>query len=330
MPKTVECCSPLYKLDPVYDKRFLRVGGRWRNSLVSEGAKKPFILPDNHQVVTLIVEYYHDLSGQSGLEHVLAMLKERFWIISARVLIKSVIKRCFDCKKRQAPVGEQMMADFPVDRVTAGKPPFTNVGIDCFGPFTAKKGRSNVKRYGVIFTCLAIRTVHIEVANSLDTDSFLNALRRFVARRGQPEEIRSDNGTNFVSGNQELRRAIKAWNQGKINGFLIQRNVMWVFNPPKAPHHGGVWERCIRTVRKVLNALMKEQVLDDERLTTHCEQSADHESLGRPQGSGSPYTQPPLIPSKCPSFHPVYLRMTTFTYCTSAMEASPIPGGYLL
>lgn len=89
-----------------------------------------------------------------------------------------------------------------------------------------------------------------------------------MARRGQPEEIRSDNGTNFVGGNQELRRAIKAWNQDKINGFLTQRNVKWVLNPPKASHHGGVWERCIRTVRKVLNALMKEQVLDDERLTT--------------------------------------------------------------
>ena len=130
MPKTVKCSSPLYKLDPVYDKHVLRgVGGRLRNSLVSEGAKHPLILPGNHHVVTLIVEYYHDLSGHSGLEHVLAMLRERIWIIRAWVLINGVIKRCFDCK-RQAPVGKQMMADLPADLVTAGKPPYTNVGID--------------------------------------------------------------------------------------------------------------------------------------------------------------------------------------------------------
>jgi hypothetical protein len=169
---------------------------------------------------------------------------------------------------------KQKMADLPKDRVTPGKPPFTNVGVDCFGPFTVKRGR-HVKRYGVLFTCLAIRAVHIEIANNLDTDSFINALRRFVARRGQPEEIRSDNGTNFVGGNRELWESINLWNQEKINQFLTQRNVKWTFNPPKASHHGGVWEHCIRTVRKVLNAIMTEQVLDDERLyTLMCEGEA--------------------------------------------------------
>ncbi|XP_028405230.1 uncharacterized protein LOC114527733 [Dendronephthya gigantea] len=224
LPKQIKRSSQLYRLDPVYDKRVLRVGGQLRNCSVPEGAKHPLILPGNHHVVTLIIPFYHDLSGHCGLEYVLSVLRERFWIIRARVLIKSVLNRCFDCKKRQAPVGEQKMADLPTDRVTAGKPPFTNVGVDCFGPFMVKLGRSHAKRYGVLFTCLTI-AVHIEVANSLDTDSFLNAFRRFVARRGLPEEIRSDNGTNFVSGNHELRKAIKAWNQEKINGFLLQRSV---------------------------------------------------------------------------------------------------------
>ena len=100
--------------------------------------------------------------------------------------------------------------------------------------------------------------------------------RRGEARRGQPEDIRSDKGTNFVGANHKLRKTIKTWNQDKINGFLVQRNVRWTFNPPKASHHGGVWERCIRTVRKVLNALTKDQELDDERLTTlMCEVEAN-------------------------------------------------------
>ena len=135
-------------------------------------------------------------------------------------------------------------------------------------PFLIRRGRTEVKRYGVLYTCLVVRAVHIEVAHNLDTDSFLNSFRRFVARRGSPELIRSDNGGNFVSGERELNRSIKEWNQEKIADFLLQKNVQWAFNPPCGSHHGGPWERCIRTVRKVLNALVREQVLDDEGLST--------------------------------------------------------------
>ena len=74
-------------------------------------------------------------------------------------------------------------------------------------------------------------------------------MQRFIARRGQPEEVRSDNGRNFVRGEKELREVIKGWNQHMIGEFLLQQNVKWTFNPPGGSHHGGVWERCIRTVR---------------------------------------------------------------------------------
>ena len=124
------------------------------------------------------------------------------------------------------------MADLPSDRVTPDKSAFTKVGVDCFGPFINKRGRHHVKRYGVLFTCLSIRTVHIEVIESLDTSSFIQALRRFMARRGYPEIMRSDNGTNFVSGEKELRNKIESWNQQKVHEFLLQRRVKWIFNPP--------------------------------------------------------------------------------------------------
>lgn len=163
---------------------------------------------------------------------------------------------------------QQKMASLPENRITPCKPPFTYVGVDCFGPFTVRRGRSNVKRYGVLFTCLVVRAIHIEVAHSLDTESFINALRRFVARRGKPEEVRSDNGGNFVKGERELREAVDAWNQKMIYESLLQRNIKWIFNPPASSHQGGVWERCIRTVRKVMTALAKEQVMDDEGLNT--------------------------------------------------------------
>lgn len=125
-----------------------------------------------------------------------------------------------------------------------------------------------LKRYGVLFTCLAVRAVHIEVANSLDTESFIHALRRFIARRGQPQCIRSDNGSNFVIGEKELREAIQVRNQQKIHEFLLAKGIEWVLNPPAASHHGGVWERCIRKTCKVMKALLQDQPLDDEGLRT--------------------------------------------------------------
>lgn len=134
---------------------------------------------------------------------------------------------------------------------------------------------SVVKRYGVIFTCLAIRAVHIEVASSLDTDSFINALRRFIARRGQVKELRSDNGTNFVGAQRELKEAIESWNQIQIHNTLLQRGIKWIFNPPTGSHNGGVWERLLRSVRKVLSATLNTQNLDEEGLhTVLCEAEA--------------------------------------------------------
>ena len=123
-----------------------------------------------------------------------------------------------------------------------------------------------MKRYGVIYTCLTVRAVHIEVAHSLDTDSFINSLRRFTARRGPPKEIRTDNGTNFVGGERELREAIQSFNQKTIHEALLQRNIKWTFNPPAGSHHGGVWERCIRSARQILYALLKEQTIHDKTL----------------------------------------------------------------
>ena len=163
---------------------------------------------------------------------------------------------------------EQKMAGLPADRVAAEKPPFSHVGVDCFGPYMVKQGRSVVKRYGCIFTCLVMRAIHIEILHSLNTDSFLNALQRFISRRGQPEIIRSDNGTNFIGAERELREGLRRWNQEQIHNNLLQQGINWKFNPPTASHMGGCWERQIRTTKKVLNSVVKQQTLNDEGLLT--------------------------------------------------------------
>jgi len=131
---------------------------------------------------------------------------------------------------------EQKMADLPKQRIVPDLPPCTNVGVDYFGPVEIKKGRTICKRYGVIFTCMACRAVHLEVANSLETDACINALRQFISRRGQVAHITSDNGTNFVGAERELREAVAALNHEQIQGALIPAGVEWSFNPPTGSH----------------------------------------------------------------------------------------------
>ena len=126
------------------------------------------------------------------------------------------------------------MADLPLQGITPGQPPFTFIGVDLFGPFLVKKGRSVTKWYGVLFTCPVSRAIHIEVAHSLDTDSFINLLRRLISRRGTPEEIRSDNGMNFKSGNREISDAIRQWNLNQLHGFFLQHEIRWHFNSLRA------------------------------------------------------------------------------------------------
>ncbi|XP_073230045.1 uncharacterized protein [Porites lutea] len=294
----VKKSSSIANLDPELRDGLLCVGGRLRHAPIEQEQRHPVILPKKHHVVDLIVRHYHLLSGHSGQEYVLSLIRKSYWIIKGRVAVRRVVNRCFSCRRRQAPFKTQKMADLPADRVTPNKPPFSFVGVDCFSPFWVKRARSQVKRYGVLYTCLATRAIHLEVAQSMDTDSFLNSMRRFIARRGVPEVMRSDNGSNFVGGCKELREAISGWNKSQIHEFLLQRNVKWLFNPPSGSHFGGVWERCIRTVRKILVALMKEQPLDDEGLTTlMCEV----ESIvnGRPitKSSDDPSDSEALTPS---------------------------------
>jgi hypothetical protein len=124
------------------------------------------------------------------------------------------------------------------------------------------------------------------------------ALRRFVARRGQVKRIYSDNGTNLRGGERELRVAISQWNQEQINNVLLQKEIEWYFSPPSASHFGGTWERCIRTIRKILNAISNEQQLDDESFQTLL---IEVEAIinGRPltKSSESPNDEEPLTPN---------------------------------
>ena len=130
------------------------------------------------------------------------------------------------------------MADLPRERLQERVFPFSNTGVDYFGPFEVKFMRKTMKRWCGLFTCLTTRAVHIEVVPSLEAETCLTAITRFIARRGKPATILSNNGTNFVGAAREMRDCINAWNQSDIETSLAQKDIKWKFNPPGAPHFG--------------------------------------------------------------------------------------------
>ena len=160
------------------------------------------------------------------------------------------------------------MAPLPEDRVEA-TPSFTYCGVDCFGPFYVRHKRSDIPRYDVIFTCLMSKVIHLEVADTMDTSSFINALRRFIAIRGPIRQLRCDRVTNFVRAKNELAREYEAMDQNKIKQYLQDHNCDYFgfkFNVPHVSHMSGVGERLIRTVKSVLQPMLIKSGshLDDE------------------------------------------------------------------
>ena len=263
---SVKCSSNLSKLMPRLKDNLLRVGGRITHGIFDDKFKHPFIIPHDHPIATLIIRDEHDVA-HLGREWVLSIVRRRYWIIRARNIMNKVSRDCLTCKKKFAKPMQQKMADLPLERLDWQHPPFFYVGVDCFGPFSVNYGRSSVKRYGCIFTCMSSRAVHLEKLNGLDADSFMNCLRRFIARRGLPAKMFSDNGTNLVYACKEAKSFFD------VRDVVHKKGIEWCFNPPTASHMGGVWERMIRTTRKVLNGLLKFNVrfTDDMLETLLCE-----------------------------------------------------------
>ena len=134
----------------------------------------------------LVICHYDLRCSHSGLEHTLSMIREKYWIVQVRVSLHQVLNGFFHCKWMRASVGQQKMANLHGRTEFA---PLNLPSVNCFGPLLVCRGQSTVKRYGVLFTCLAVRALHIKVSHGLDTNSFIYALRRFIVRRGQPQCI---------------------------------------------------------------------------------------------------------------------------------------------
>ena len=266
----IASASRLLPLSPQLDHDgMLRVGGRLGRAPLPDETRHPRILPRASRVTSLLITATHEGLMHAGADHVLNELRQKYWIPRARETVKKTLHGCVVCRRRRAKPCQPRMADLPEARFDTSRC-FSSVGIDFFGPLVTKTGRhgSQQKRYCLLITCLTTRAVHLEVAQSLCTDSFLMALRRFIARRRKPEVVYSDNGTNLRAGERELRLLIQEWNQQAISDQLAQADIIWRFNPPAAPRMGGVWERMVGTVKRALRTVLGRLMVTDEVLQT--------------------------------------------------------------
>ncbi|XP_052799499.1 uncharacterized protein LOC128231119 [Mya arenaria] len=253
--------SQIRNLSPYLDKDgILRVGGRLNNSQLNSTVKTPIIIP-RHHLSMLLVRHFHEKTCHQGRQLTEGAVRNGgFWILGSKRQVASCIHNCLQCRRSRTKLETPRMADLPSDRLNP-TPPFTNVGIDVFGPWQittrrTRGGQANSKRWALMFTCLVVRAVHIELLEEMTSSCFINALRRFCALRGEVKMIRSDCGTNFVGSTADLEANVINVENKPLKDYLVDSGINWVFNPPHSSHFGGVWERMIGVARKILDAML--------------------------------------------------------------------------
>ena len=246
--------SRLGELRPFLDRAgLLRTDARLRQALhLPYEARHQIILPKDHWATGLLIQHVHaEVLAHAGGQHVLSHLLRRYWILKGRRLIRSVLLACVECRRQRGRPMEQQMATIPEFRVPSYRVvPFAHTALDMAGPFRIKEKEGTSKSYFLLLTCMVYRAVHLEPLQDMSADAFLQAYDRFVARRGTPVVVVSDNGSNFIGAQNERGRL---WNKYKCNYVQEKRpETRWEFTPPKGPHFGGIYERLIRSVKQAV------------------------------------------------------------------------------
>lgn len=267
--------GPIVKLSPFVDETgILRVGGRLHASTFQFNKKHPVLLHGDHVFTVLLIEREHIRLLHAGPQQTLYSLRERYWPIRGRVVVKRVVRKCTTCFK-VAPrnTANPLMGNLPKHRITVSLP-FQVCGVDFAGPFELKnklgRGGSISKAYLCIFVCFCTKAVHLELVSGLSTEAFLATLKRFVARRGKPSDIYSDNGTNFIGTAREMKE-LKGFLSGSnefIKHNLQNDQIEWHFIPPRTPNFGGLWEAGVKSVKSHIKRIVGNRKLTFEGFST--------------------------------------------------------------
>ncbi|XP_059224007.1 uncharacterized protein LOC131997304 [Stomoxys calcitrans] len=267
--------SKLLPLNPFLDgNKLLRVNGRLANSDLSYNERHPIILPTNSRFCKLFIEFTHKILLHSEHQIMLRAIRQEFYIIRLKNSIKHCIRNCKACTIYKSRVRSQLMAALPAERCTFSLP-FTNTGVDFAGPFELKTSRLRNakldKGYAAIFVCLSTRAVHLEACSELTTEAFLSTFNRFVGRRGFPNKMFSDNGTNFVGASRSLAKEFKRFLETAHKSVSDKYNLhgfSWHFIPPHAPHMGGLWEAAVKSMKSHLRKVASNTRFTFEEFST--------------------------------------------------------------
>ena len=215
-----------------FESGLLRVGGRTKRSSLPFDAKHPIILDSKEHSIQLYIQKCHEICMHIGVEYTRNYLQQRCHILGIGIFPRSLAFKCFDCRSFRAEGLQPPMADMPDIRFQETQSPviFTNVGVDYLGPFAVVHRDAEMKTYICLFTCLVTRAIHLEVAEDLSTDN-LTAIRRFIARRGQPHLFLSDNGPNFLGARKQIRRRQLMLDHDYIKDQLLNQSVEWKLKP---------------------------------------------------------------------------------------------------
>ena len=274
--KTLSKSNSLLLYNPMLGpKGLLRIGGRLGNAPLEYRQQHPVIIPNKSWLALLLMRRVHYHTSHAGVSTMLSTLGQTVYIKAAKRIAKTVTRQCIICQKSHAKTGKQIMADLPISRVSQA-PPFSVVGLDYAGPFMVRRGSPRkptiIKAYACVFTCFLTRAIHFEAVSDLSTEAFLACLNRFVNRRGCPAHIHSDNGTNFVGANRQLREAYQLLHDDatkrQIHLLAQEKGIQWSFSPSRSPHHGGLWEAGVKCMKTILHKLLGAHSYTFEELQT--------------------------------------------------------------
>ena len=266
----VKKSSSLLRFYPLFSEGILCVGGRLANADLPDEAKYPRIVPEKSELSRLIIGDAHSVTLHGGVNQTMAHIRTKIWIPSCRNRVRKLILNCVGCSRFHATPTLPLMGDLPNERCNIPTRAFTDVGIDFAGPFSCKAQKTS-KIYMAIFACFASKAVHIEAVSDLTTAGCVAAFRRFVARRGCPSVIYSDNGTDFNGASSDLeilQEVLKAEHQDSLQAKAAGLNIKWKFIPARAPHFGGLWEAAVKCAKRHLRIVMGNHKLTFEEFTT--------------------------------------------------------------
>ncbi|KAJ0177755.1 hypothetical protein K1T71_006628 [Dendrolimus kikuchii] len=270
--KSLHIKNRLASLSPFMDNNHsvIRVGGRLKNSYYSYDIKHPILLCSKHHLTKIIFGMQHKLSLHAGPQLLLAQIRQTYWPLGGRNIARATVHACIRCMKFNVKPVQPIMGNLPMERLHL-EYPFLNSGTDYMGPVLMlnRKGRGArlLKCYICIFVCLATKAVHLEVATDLTTEAFIACLNRFVARRGMPQTVYSDNGTNFVGACNQLSSFLKG-TSSTLSSEAAMKGICFKFIPAYAPAWGGLWESAVKSVKHHLRRILGLSHLTYEELAT--------------------------------------------------------------